>query len=131
MSHSFLRYCALFAAMLVAIPPQLQAEGHLVPLTDLHRKAMDSAKDRAERLGKIDRMLELAPAKKAIQAAGISSSAVKAAAAQLSDDELARLSARAESVTNDFAAGAMSNQQLTYVVVALATAVLIIVLVAA
>jgi len=49
----------------------------------------------------------------------------------LNDQELARLAARAEKANSDFAAGSLTNQELTYIVIALGTAVLILVIVAA
>ncbi len=49
----------------------------------------------------------------------------------LTDEDLARLAQRAASAESDFAAGALSNQELTYIVIALATAVVILVIVAA
>jgi hypothetical protein len=70
-------------------------------------------------------------AEKAIKRAGFDRNTVVRAVATLSDDELSRLSARAERAQQDLAAGALSNQELTYIVIALATAVIILVIVAA
>ena len=53
------------------------------------------------------------------------------AIATLSPDELARLSARTTEIQNDFAAGALTNEQLTYIVIALATAVIVLIIVKA
>jgi hypothetical protein len=58
-------------------------------------------------------------------------SKVRQAVSFLSDEELARLAARATRIENDFAAGALNNQQITYILIALATAVVILVIVAA
>jgi hypothetical protein len=50
----------------------------------------------------------------------------------LNDKELARLAAQAEKVQADVAAGALDNhQQISYIIIALATAVLILVIVVA
>ena len=56
---------------------------------------------------------------------------VDQAIATLSPEELARLATRTNQIQKDFAAGALTNQELTYIVIALATAVLILVIVAA
>jgi hypothetical protein len=44
----------------------------------------------------------------------------------LDDGELARLADRTRSIDNDLKAGALSNEHLTYIVIALATAVIVI-----
>ena len=59
-------------------------------------------------------------------AAGTSSTQVKTAVSQLNDDELARLQSRTEKVQRDLAAGSLTNQELTYIIIALATAVIVI-----
>ena len=45
------------------------------------------------------------------------------------DEELARLAARTDKVQRDMAAGALTNQQITYILIALGTAVLVLILV--
>ena len=55
---------------------------------------------------------------------------VTAALPLLGDEELAQLASRAERAQADFAAGALSNQEITYILIALATAVIILVIVA-
>lgn len=53
------------------------------------------------------------------------------AAATLSDAELERLAQRAVQLENDFAAGQLTQQQTTYLLIALVTAVVILILVVA
>jgi len=48
----------------------------------------------------------------------------------LSADELANLAARTRKIQNDFAAGALNNEQLTYIVIAIGTALLVILILA-
>jgi hypothetical protein len=55
---------------------------------------------------------------------------VDRAIATLSPDELAQLAAKTNALQKDFAAGALSNQELTYIVIALATAVIVLLIVA-
>jgi hypothetical protein len=45
----------------------------------------------------------------------------------LSDEEVADLSARAEEPSPDVAGGALSNEHLTYIVIALAAAVIVLI----
>ena len=49
----------------------------------------------------------------------------------MSDEDLARLAAQSEKLQKDVAAGALTNQQITYILIALGTAVIILVIVAA
>jgi hypothetical protein len=109
--------------------PSIRADQHLVPLADLHQKAVEKSQNRDANLKKLQSVLEIEPARKAISASGMDVAGLRQAAALLSDDELARLGARAEQASNDFAAGALSNQQITYILIALATAVIVLVLV--
>ncbi len=51
---------------------------------------------------------------------------VQQAIPTLSDQELAQLARQTDRIQNDFAAGALSNEQLTYIIIALATAVVVI-----
>lgn len=54
---------------------------------------------------------------------------VEKAVPALSDQEVAQLAARTNKIQSDFAAGALTNEQLTYIVIALATAVVVILIV--
>ena len=53
------------------------------------------------------------------------------AVATLSPDELARLASRTNQLQRDFAVGALTNQELTYIVIALAAAVIVLIAVKA
>jgi hypothetical protein len=48
--------------------------------------------------------------------------------AALDANELANLAAKVQKAENDFAAGSLTNEQLTYIVIALATAVVVIII---
>jgi hypothetical protein len=54
---------------------------------------------------------------------------VENALPHLNDEELARLAAQTEKVQADLAGGALDNQQITYIVIALAAAVVVLILV--
>jgi hypothetical protein len=56
---------------------------------------------------------------------------VQKAVVTLSPDELARLASRTNQLQRDFAAGALTNQELTYIVIALAAAVIVLIAVKA
>jgi hypothetical protein len=52
---------------------------------------------------------------------------VEKAVGVLSDEEVARLASQIQRLDRDIAAGALSNQHLTYIVIALATAIIVLI----
>jgi hypothetical protein len=46
----------------------------------------------------------------------------------LNDEELSRLASQCRQVESDISAGSLSNQEITYILIALATAVIIVIL---
>jgi hypothetical protein len=119
--------------MLAVIFPVMSAvaqESHAVPLTELHRDAAATTASRQADLEKVGRFFSSEAAQKALRSVKLDGDQVKAALPLLGDEELARLASRAERAQADFAAGALSNQEITYILIALATAVIILVIVA-
>lgn len=105
----------------------LPAAEHIVPRATLQNAISESqAANRADR-AELLRLLETAPAQRALASAGVEFQQVKQAVAALNDQTAARLADRARQVNRDFAAGALSNEMLTYIVIALATAVIVII----
>jgi hypothetical protein len=107
------------------------AEEHVVSASDLHQTLIDASAQKQENLSKVRAFFASDEANRALGRAGFLASKVDKAVSSLDDDELARLASRVDSVRKDIAAGALSNQQLTYIVIALATAVIILIIVAA
>lgn len=119
---------------LLAFLPALQAQSkgeHVVPLSSLHQDAQDAAGERQANLTKLDRFFAGERAATALKAVNMNGEQVRRAVSMLSDAELASLSERASTADAGFSAGALSNQELTYIIIALATAVIILVIVAA
>lgn len=102
---------------------------HVVTSADLQNDVSQAAKVRQQQIATIDTFLSGDRAKQALRSANIDYSVVHNGVASLSDDELARLSARADKAQKDFAAGALTNEQITYIIIALATAVIILIIV--
>ena len=107
------------------------AEEHVVPAEELSRQAVAASASRQANRVALEKFLSSTPARQALQKANLSEAQVGRAVSVLTDDELANLAARAQKAQSDFAAGSLNNQQLTYIVIALATAVIILVIVAA
>jgi hypothetical protein len=122
--------CGLLASPL--LPSQAAfGEEHVVPPAELRQRLRAAGEARQRNLARFDRLLSREAVRGALRSTGLDAGQVRGAVAQLDDDELARLAARAEQVDRDIAGGALTNQQLTYIVIALATAVIILVIVAA
>lgn len=135
MTPLFRRSVRLFAFVLVAlftgVPQQLFAQEHLVSPEAIQQQLVDSAAQRSRNVETLNQFFGSDSAAKTLKTAGLSSDEVKNAVSRLSDDELSKLAAKADRAQQDFAAGALTNQQLTYIIIALATAVIIIVIVVA
>ena len=104
---------------------------HIVPAPDLHQAVRAAAQARQDHLTKLDKFFSTEPARKALETVKLDPAKVSQALTLLSDDDLARLAAQSEKMQNDVAAGSLTNQQITYILIALGTAVIILVIVAA
>jgi hypothetical protein len=127
----FYIFVALMLVAVLPLPQDVLAQEHVVSSKDLHRDLVAAAQARQGNQTKVLKFFSSEQAAKALKSANLSSQRVEKAVSQLSDDELARLAATTEKVQNDFAAGNLTNQQITYIIIALATAVIILIIVAA
>ena len=107
----------------------IASSNHVVPLSELQERSVAASEGRERDLQELDRLLSSEPVAKALQATKLDGEHVRRAVALLDNDELARLAERSRQVQSDFAAGSLTNEQLTYIVIALATAVVILVIV--
>jgi len=121
----------MIAALGAAGTSILLAQEHVVTAADLQSELSKSAATRQANLAKVRNFLSSEPARKALKSAKIDQQKVEKAVPYLSDEELARLAARTDKVQRDMAAGALNNQQITYILIALGTAVLVLILVKA
>lgn len=104
------------------------AQDHVVSASDLRKAVNQTAQNRRAQEANIEAFLQAPRAKKALAAAHIDYRTVDKGVRLLSDREVAELSARADKAQADFAAGSLTNEQLTYIIIALATAVIILVI---
>ena len=126
--------CMLAILVLVPgliVPRDMMAQEHVVSSADLRRDLVAAAQVRQDNQAKVAKFFSSDQAKKALHSAGLSYEKIQRAVPQLGDEELVRLASLTDKVEHDFAAGALSNQEITYVLIALGTAVIILVLVAA
>ena len=106
------------------------AEEHVVSSGELRQRLQAASGKREQNLAQFDKLLSHDSVRGALETARLNPGQVRNAAAMLTDDELSRLADRSAKVERDLAAGSLTNQQLTYIVIALATAVIILVIVA-
>jgi hypothetical protein len=111
--------------------PLLGQSSHIVTSADIQRALVKHSQDRQASLGTLERLFSRPEVAGALDKTVGGPKRIMQAASVLTDDELARLAQKASNIDRDFAAGALSNQDLTYIVIALATAVVILVIVAA
>jgi len=114
-------------ATLFTLPQTVAAQDHVVSSADLQKDVASAAQLRQEHIAKIEKFLSTDQAKRALKAGNMDYDVVRSGVSTLSDDELARLSVRAGQAQKDFAAGALTNEQLTYIIIALAAAVIVLI----
>lgn len=131
MLRQFMIVFTLLTAGVVPLLSQTPSDGdHIVSTGDLQKAVRATAQTRQDNLAKIDQFFTSEPARKAFETVKLDPVKVSQAVSFLSDDELARLGAQTDKVHRDVVAGALTNQQITYILIALATAVIILVIVA-
>lgn len=125
--------CALFMALLLpalSMSSSLHARAdHIVSKQELRSAVQSAAQQRQANIEKINALFRSSEVASTLKKTGIQLEQVTEAVPLLSNEELALLSARAEQIESDIAAGALNNQQITYIIIALATAVIVLILV--
>ena len=105
------------------------ADDHVVSPAELRQHLLNTAQARQSNVAKIEHFLSHDSVQKVMKTTGMEGIKVSQAVSLLSDEELARLAARATDIERDFAGGALNNQQITYILIALATAVIVLLIV--
>ena len=121
----------LAGVMACMTPAGLAASEHVVPAETLVQELEADSAQRAADEQALQELFRSESSQKALTAAGLDAEQVTAGVAALDGEDLSRLAERARAFQSEVAAGALNNQQITYILIALGTAVLILVLVAA
>lgn len=121
--------CCLVFTIASAAP--LQAQSSIVQPSELRNALRNEAETRQKNLDQVKTFFESEPVRKALSATPMDSSRIQRAVSTLSPDELAQLAARTQKIQSDFAAGSLTNEQLTYIVIAIGTALIVLLLVKA
>ena len=121
---------ALVASLTLATAP-LSAAEHLVPTAEVRQQLTEKEQARLQNVSELTEFFQTPAARQALAKSGMDATKVADAVTSLDDESLATLASRAMDAQNSLSAGALTNQQLTYIIIALGTAVLILVIVAA
>jgi hypothetical protein len=120
-------FCALGFPFLS--PSLLAAPEHVVSPAELQQAAVAAARTRQANVAVVQKFFSTPQAEKALKSAHLDPVQIQRAVPALSSQELARLAAKAGKAQKDFAAGALTNQQITYILIAIGTAVVVLILV--
>ena len=118
------------ATLLVAlfiVPTDALAQSHVVSPADLQKEAIAASQVRQHNLDSVQHLLSMPAAQKALKSAKMDPQEVKTAVANLNNEELAQLAARADKAQADFYAGTLSERDLILIILGIAILVLIIV----
>jgi len=127
-------FCGLLIALLalgIGMPQSLFAEGNSVTAAELRDAVRQRSSERDKNLAQVRSFFADPKVSKILNDAHLNTGRIEKAVAALDAGDLAKLAARTADVQKDFAAGALSNQELTYVVIAIGAAVLVLIIVAA
>src|SRR5262245_43479465 len=128
----FARVLVVSSLVFVLVSQQgLIAQSQVVRPSELKDAIEKATVARQQNLDQVRSFFSSKPVKSVLSKASISSDRIDRAVSSMSADELAKLAQRTQRIQSDFAAGSLSNQELTYVVIALAAAVLVLIVVAA
>jgi hypothetical protein len=124
--------CPMLVASLICAlgffsPSLLAAQRHVVSPAELQQAALSAAQTRQKNLATVDRFFSSPQAQKALKSAHLDPVQIKRAVPSLSDQELAQLASKADKAQKTFAAGALTTTQITYILIALGTAVVVII----
>ena len=116
----------------LAVPGQrLFADEHAVSAANLHQALMESAKTRQTNVETVQKFFKSEVVQTTLGQELLNSARVEKAIPLLNDEELSRLASQCRQVESDISAGELNNQEITYILIALGAAVIVLVLVAA
>ena len=120
-------YMILLIPIMLIMPQIASAQGPVVSQDELNKALLNASRTRKENLDQVRSFFSSDQSRETFKTAHVDSERVQKAVSSLDDNELAKLADQTRRIQNDFAAGALTNQQLTYIVIALATAVIVLI----
>jgi hypothetical protein len=117
----------LLLGLILTSPGAVFAQDHVVSPVEIQKDAAGASAARQQHVQQLDGFLSSKEAQQAMKSAHMDPQEVKNAVGQLDDEDLTRLSARAEKAQREFAAGNLSDRDLLIILVCVAALILIIV----
>ena len=114
-------------ALALQSPLAAATRNHVVSPAELQQATASAASTRQQNIAKVKEFVSSEQAEQVLKSAHLDPVQINKAVPSLSDQELARLASRAEKAQKDFAAGALTNQQITYILIALGAAVIVLI----
>jgi hypothetical protein len=114
----------------LALPQVVYTQNQVTP-AELQRAILNATQTRQRNLEQVRSFFSSDAVRSALKTVNVDPNRLEQKVSTLNSDELTRLASRTQAIQSDFAAGALSNQELTYVVIAIAAAVLVLIVVAA
>ena len=118
----------LLTCLLVLPPNTFSAQDHVVSAAELRQALQMASEKRHNDIKAVREFFGADVVKKSLNVAHLDLQKIQTAVSVLSDEELGQLAGRVHAAQKEMVAGALTNEQLTYVVIALAAAVLVLVL---
>jgi len=127
LSYGFQFLFVVFLSILLTIPQDALAQGHVVSPSDIQKDVAAASTSREDNVAQLEGFFSSPQGHQAMKSMHVTYQQVDTAVQQLSSDDLARLSARSVIAQKDFAAGNLSNRDLLIIILAILALILIIV----
>lgn len=122
------RIVAAFLTYLLVLPPTVSAQDHVVSAAELRQALQMASEKRHNDIKVVREFFGTQAVKKTLNVAHLDPQKIQTAVSVLNDEELGQLAGRVQVAQKEMVAGALTNEQLTYIVIALGAAVLVLVL---
>jgi hypothetical protein len=110
-------------------PGTAVAGDHVVNASELHARLAQATQARQSNVSKIQEFLAAEAVQQTLRSAGLDAHRLELAVPLLSDEELGRLAALSTKAQTDFRGGSLSRTELIYIIIALATALIVLLIV--
>ena len=122
------RIVAAFLTYLLVLPPTVSAQDHVVSTAELRQALQVASAKRHNDIKAVREFFGADAVKKRLNVAHLDPQKIQTAVSVLNDEELGQLAGRVQATQKEMVAGALTNEHLAYIVIALAAAVLVLVL---
>jgi hypothetical protein len=119
----------LTVTLLCLAPGTALAGDHVVSAAELHGRLAGATQARQDNISRIRDFLTAEPVQQTLHSAGMDGHQLALAVPLLSDEELGRLAALSAKAQADFKGGSLSRTELMYIIIALATALIVLLIV--